>query len=332
MEKNKDKISVIIPCYNVQKYVMRCFDSIYSQTYGFENLEVIFIDDLSIDNTWSILEMLQNKYSENVISVKMENKGMCGGTRNLGMDICTGKYIMFLDADDCIHPNTIDILYNKCLEKDFDIVQCEVVMFCDDKPKYTQIEDVKAREFNLANIDERKELILAWSGGFSICVWAKLYSSEFLKKNCIRFIENINYEDGHFSFLCVLLAKKYCKIDSPLLYYFQNSNGIMAGQQSLEKLRDSAKYTNILIEEIKHRGLDNGVVKECKYEVQIAIFWRFYFCTINKLNWIYQEEKKFYRDFVLKNNFFEGILSSPYIKETIGEEFLNYMSYLKEGI
>lgn len=54
----KDKISVIIPCYNVQKYIMRCFDSIYSQTYGFENLEVILIDDLSTDNTWSILESL----------------------------------------------------------------------------------------------------------------------------------------------------------------------------------------------------------------------------------------------------------------------------------
>lgn len=50
----KDKISVIIPCYNVQKYIMRCFDSIYSQTYGFENLEVILIDDLSTDNTWSM--------------------------------------------------------------------------------------------------------------------------------------------------------------------------------------------------------------------------------------------------------------------------------------
>ena len=58
----KDKISVIIPCYNVQKYIMRCFDSIYSQTYGFENLEVILIDDLSTDNTWSILESLQRQY------------------------------------------------------------------------------------------------------------------------------------------------------------------------------------------------------------------------------------------------------------------------------
>ena len=91
----KDKISVIIPCYNVQKYIMRCFDSIYSQTYGFENLEVILIDDLSTDNTWSILESLQRQYPENVISLKIQKKGKCGGARNLGMDICTGKYTVF---------------------------------------------------------------------------------------------------------------------------------------------------------------------------------------------------------------------------------------------
>lgn len=103
----KDKISVIIPCYNVQKYIMRCFDSIYSQTYGFENLEVILIDDLSTDNTWSILESLQRKYPENVISLKIQKKGKCGGARNLGMDICTGKYITFVDADDYVHPDML---------------------------------------------------------------------------------------------------------------------------------------------------------------------------------------------------------------------------------
>ena len=79
----KDKISVIIPCYNVQKYIMRCFDSIYSQTYGFENLEVILIDDLSTDNTWSILESLQRQYPENVISLKIQKKGKCGGAANI---------------------------------------------------------------------------------------------------------------------------------------------------------------------------------------------------------------------------------------------------------
>lgn len=109
----KDKISVIIPCYNVQKYIMRCFDSIYSQTYGFENLELILIDDLSTDNTWSILESLQRKYPENVISLKIQKKGKCGGARNLGMDICTGKYITFVEADD---GDGLEILANAGLE------------------------------------------------------------------------------------------------------------------------------------------------------------------------------------------------------------------------
>lgn len=99
----KDKISIIVPCYNVQKYVMRCFWSIYNQTYGFENLEVIFVDDLSEDNTWPILESLQKRYPGNVVSLKAKNKGRCGGARNLGMDVCSGKYITFVDADDCIH-------------------------------------------------------------------------------------------------------------------------------------------------------------------------------------------------------------------------------------
>lgn len=114
----KDKISVIIPCYNVQKYIMRCFDSIYSQTYGFENLEVILIDDLSTDNTWSILESLQRQYPENVISLKIQKKGKCGGARNLGMDICTGKYITFVDADDYVHPDMLRVLYDRMTEDD----------------------------------------------------------------------------------------------------------------------------------------------------------------------------------------------------------------------
>ena len=120
----KDKISVIIPCYNVQKYIMRCFDSIYSQTYGFENLELILIDDLSTDNTWSILESLQRKYPENVISLKMQKKGKCGGARNLGMDICTGKYITFVDADDYVHPDMLATVYKGNIIKNL-IMDCQ---------------------------------------------------------------------------------------------------------------------------------------------------------------------------------------------------------------
>mgnify|MGYP000411754809 FL=1 len=141
----KDKISVIIPCYNVQKYIMRCFDSIYSQTYGFENLELILIDDLSTDNTWSILESLQRKYPENVISLKMQKKGKCGGARNLGMDICTGKYITFVDADDYVHPDMLRVLYDRMTEDDYDVAQCGVSCFKADKPNVLEVNDLNSK-------------------------------------------------------------------------------------------------------------------------------------------------------------------------------------------
>lgn len=168
----KDKISVIIPCYNVQKYIMRCFDSIYSQTYGFENLEVILIDDLSTDNTWSILESLQRKYPENVISLKIQKKGKCGGARNLGMDICTGKYITFVDADDYVHPDMLRVLYDRMTEDDYDVAQCGVSCFKADKPNVLEVNDLEIQRLDLDNVDNRKNLII--EGGFGGYVDASL--------------------------------------------------------------------------------------------------------------------------------------------------------------
>lgn len=207
----KDKISVIIPCYNVQKYIMRCFDLIYSQTYGFENLELILIDDLSTDNTWSILESLQRKYPENVISLKMQKKGKCGGARNLGMDICTGKYITFVDADDYVHPDMLRVLKDRMTEDDYDVAQCGVSCFKADKPNVLEVNDFEIQRLDLDNVDNRKNLIIGLTGFTSVTAWAKLYSTKFIREHNLRFIEDVYYEDTHFSMLCVLLAKKYCK-------------------------------------------------------------------------------------------------------------------------
>lgn len=178
----KDKISVIIPCYNVQKYIMRCFDSIYSQTYGFENLEVILIDDLSTDNTWSILESLQRKYPENVISLKIQKKGKCGGARNLGMDICTGKYITFVDADDYVHPDMLRVLYDRMTEDDYDVAQCGVSCFKADKPNVLEVNDLEIQRLDLDNVDNRKNLIIGLTGFTSVTAWAKLYSTKFIRE------------------------------------------------------------------------------------------------------------------------------------------------------
>ena len=228
----KDKISVIIPCYNVQKYIMRCFDSIYSQTYGFENLEVILIDDLSTDNTWSILESLQRQYPENVISLKIQKKGKCGGARNLGMDICTGKYITFVDADDT--PNVLEV-------NDFEI-----------------------QRLDLDNVDNRKNLIIGLTGFTNVTAWAKLYSTKFIIEHNLRFIEDVYYEDTHFSMLCVLLAKKYCKVQSTLYYYFENTEGIIRSEISNAKIRDAKIIMDHIRQAIQSRKAELGnVIEQC---------------------------------------------------------------------
>lgn len=184
----KDKISVIIPCYNVQKYIMRCFDSIYSQTYGFENLEVILIDDLSTDNTWSILESLQIQYPENVISLKIQKKGKCGGVRNLGMDICTGKYITFVDADDYVHPDMLRVLHDRMTEDDYDVAQCGVSCFKADKPNVLEVNDFEIQRLDLDNVDNRKNLIIGLTGFTNVTAWAKLYSTKFIIEHNLRFV------------------------------------------------------------------------------------------------------------------------------------------------
>ena len=176
----RDRISVIIPCYNVQKYIMRCFGSIYDQTYGFENLEVILIDDLSTDNTWSILESLQRKYPGNVIALKMQKKGKCGGTRNLGMDICSGKYITFVDADDWIHPDMLKVLHDRMAEDDYDVVQCGVSCFKEAVPYVPAVNDHEIQKLDLNNVDNRKNLIISLTGFTNVPVWAKLYSVRFI--------------------------------------------------------------------------------------------------------------------------------------------------------
>lgn len=225
----KDKISVIIPCYNVQKYIMRCFDSIYSQTYGFENLEVILIDDLSTDNTWSILESLQRQYPENVISLKIQKKGKCGGARNLGMDICTGKYITFVDADDYVHPDMLRVLYDRMTEDDYDVAQCGVSCFKADKPNVLEVNDFEIQRLDLDNVDNRKNLIIGLTGFTNVTAWAKLYSTKFIIEHNLRFANMGNVarnerilRAGGFATSLDILMKNYDNLSDEAIEQLNN--------------------------------------------------------------------------------------------------------------
>ena len=323
----KAKISVIVPCYNVQKYVMRCFDSIRNQTYGFENLEVIFVDDLSTDNTWSILESLQSRYPDNVIALNAKTKGNCGGARNLGMDFCSGAYITFVDADDCIHPEMLNTMWNRIQNDEYDIIQCKAKEFSTQNPNYETIDVEKIRweDFFLEKDGMRNVWLIRLIENFNVCVWGKLYRTDFIKNNNIRFVENTFYEDNHFSFVCILLAEKICVIESNLLYYYVNTEGITKNDVSFDKIRDLMENTDAICDEIKQRNMANII--SC--EAETFIIWKAYFETWTKLKIAVEKEKEYYKRHILNIYSKEKIFSNPYIKSVQDENLLNALEFLK---
>ena len=115
-----DKISIIVPVYNVEKYLDECIQSIINQTH--KNIEIILINDGSTDNSLSILRKYEG-IDKRIIVINQENKGL-SASRNIGIKKSTGKYISLIDADDIIHPRMIELLYKEIKNNNCDISIC----------------------------------------------------------------------------------------------------------------------------------------------------------------------------------------------------------------
>jgi len=117
-------VSIIIPVYNVEKFIDQCLHSIVEQTY--KNLEIIIVDDNSPDKSGDI----SDRYSELDSRIKVfhiQNRG-AAGARNLGLDNCTGDYILFVDSDDWLEKNAVEIMLNSLLSSKSDFVQCQCIL------------------------------------------------------------------------------------------------------------------------------------------------------------------------------------------------------------
>ena len=135
MKQSDYDISIIVPVYNVESYLRMCLDSLIVQTYDFSKMEVITINDGSTDGSLNILQEYHNKY-ENIIILDEENSGL-SETRNKGMRIAKGKYILFLDSDDTLTPNSIENLIT-FFDKHFDevdLVSYKIIPMLNGEPK-----------------------------------------------------------------------------------------------------------------------------------------------------------------------------------------------------
>ena len=211
-----DKISIVVPIYNVEKYLRKCIESILKQTYY--NLEIILVDDGSTDSSGEICDEYKNKDSR-IIVIHQKNKGM-SSARNSGIKCATGKYIGFIDSDDYIEKDMYEILLKNIIDYSADIAICGFAFVENNKvvPKeFTGDINVLDRQTALEELIKDRKI--------QSYVWNKLYKREIW--NNITFKSGVAFEDLDIMYKLFKKAKKIAIVDSLKYFYVQRSNSIM---------------------------------------------------------------------------------------------------------
>lgn len=213
-------ISILVPCYNVEKYLRECLDSILNQT--FTDFEALCINDGSTDSTLNILKEYAQK-DERFKIIDKPNSGY-GASMNKGLDAATGKYVGIVESDDYIEPQMFELLYKEAEEHSLDLVRCLYREFNDIKGTMKVIDhsDIKLYEFGMVFTPRVQQHIFF----ISPSIWAGMYNREFLNSNNIRFLETpgASYQDTAFAFKIYATAERAKVIPDVLHNYRINEN------------------------------------------------------------------------------------------------------------
>lgn len=219
-------ISVIVPIYNVEKYLNRCVDSIINQTY--KNLEIILVDDGSPDNCPKMCDDYAEKDSR--IKVVHKENGGLSDARNAGMKVATGEYVSFIDSDDYVSLDFYETLFQTMIDNDSDIVECGVVKFYEDNNFDEYSDDLKVTNYDtLYALDG-----LINENPFKQHVWNKLYKSN-VALDIPYAVGKLN-EDEFWTYQIFGKAKKVTRIYKTMYHYFQRGSSIMGNGYNIRRL------------------------------------------------------------------------------------------------
>lgn len=272
VEKLDIKISVIVPCYNVQNYIVRCVDSIMNQSIGCEKLEVILVNDASTDETYQVLLSIEEQYPEQVLVINCAENGRQGRARNIGLSYATGEYITFVDADDMIHPRMMEYLLLGIINYQTQIAECELQTFRNESElSYDSVKDKEGLEQLVLVENQEEASIFFVNHAFDTAVFRRLYRRDFIEEARLYFPEQIFMEDIFFTQLAMVYCKSMYKINQPLYFYFQNTNATMLSDKLKTYYMDVHKVSAMVIEELRSRGYFEDYKKALKmvYEKKV---------------------------------------------------------------
>lgn len=281
-------VTIIIPAYNVEKYISKCLDSIVNQTY--KDLEIIVVNDGSTDSTGEIIENYVNRYS-NLRYIYQNNMGV-SNARNLALRYANGEYIMFVDSDDYIDTNLIERMVKKSEQKNADLVICEHLRVSEDGLNKKEV--IRYNEYidKVYNNNDAINLLLRLNIKGYLC--DKLFKKDILIKSNFYLEPNRYIEDWLPVFKYVEKCERIVFLSGSFYYYRQRNSSAL--HTINPKLLDDYIYA---VKNINNFLIENKIVysNKCKQVFEVETFYSivryYYILNIYK----YNNKIKIYKDF-----------------------------------
>ena len=237
-------VSIIVPVYKVEQYLKRCMDSVLNQTY--KNIEIILVDDGSPDNCPALCDEYA-KIDSRVRVIHKENGGL-SSARNVALDSVKGDYIFFVDSDDWLALDTLEVL-NEYLEKDYDMISFQRTYLTEEKV-------VEKGEKNPKDMDVSQYIDASFLGRYDFFVTTKIFKTEVF--NNVRFLEGRNYEDLEIMHRLFLNMKKVVGLDYFLYYYWKGNEGAITNTITMKNIKDHYLSANEIYQACRKYLEDRG--------------------------------------------------------------------------
>ena len=300
---------MIIPCHNSIRYLDDCWESIYTQSIGLSNMQVIFVDDASTDNTVEYLERYKKEAPDSVSIIRLRENRRQGGARNEALKYVKGEYIRFLDSDDIILPNSNERLYQKAKKYNVDIIQfnqCTV-----DNKQGSVSELISTNELiEIAGTNEVKRIL--YHPKFSCTHHSKFYRADFVKRVGTHFAEKRIYEEPLFVYPMVFYTKSFLFLAETHYAFRQHEESTMS-KDAGKRLIDLPCVMLELLKDVVKRGL----LKDYYDEIEEYFLRNYYALTLYNMfstdSGISLEQFK-----EIQNNcreFFPDRINNPYLKQ-----------------
>lgn len=308
------KISVIVPVYNVEKYLTECIESIRFQSL--EDLEIICVNDGSTDNSLDILNNFA-KQDKRIIVINKANSGY-GHTMNMGLNAATGEYIGIIESDDFADKNMFEDLYKLAKDNDADIAKGDWFNYWS-KNKFARKNNriSSAKAFQLTNSKKDKSLLR-----INPSVWSAVYKREFLNKYNIRFLETpgASYQDLAFSFKVFALAERIILTDKAYLYYRQdNMNSSVKSKTKVYCVCDEYDEIDRFLEEYPQLKFEFKVQEEInRYNGYVSSVLRIDDAVKPEFVKVFSEH--------FKEEYATGLLGNEFFKKINKKEFLTLIN------